>query len=218
MPSKVNHVMGFPQPAWIGTVMNDSRAETTRSSIDQLTRAMARGDEPAFREFHELYFDRLLRYSVVITFGDEEAAKDAVQEAYLRVVRHVRAFADEHVFWSWLTVLARSAVRDAGRKKQSYWRLLRTFAQSLLISDASSQREDSFEEPYLAMLDRSLAGLAPTDRDLIEAKYFRGASVRELAEAGNVTEKAVESRLLRARRQLKESLLRQRRRNDETAA
>jgi hypothetical protein len=42
--------------------------------------------------------------------------------------------------------------------------------------------------------------LEPADRDLIEAKYFQGVTVRDLAGELGVTEKALESRLLRLRR------------------
>jgi len=46
----------------------------------------------------------------VVTGGNEHAAREALQAALVRVVRHVRLFDAEDKFWSWLTVLARSAL------------------------------------------------------------------------------------------------------------
>ena len=71
---------------------------------------MARGNEAAFRAFYDGYFDRLLRYLLVVTNGNEEAAREALQLALVRVVRHVKPFGAEEKFWSWLTVLALSLI------------------------------------------------------------------------------------------------------------
>jgi hypothetical protein len=80
--------------------------------VAELTRRMAAGDEAAYRTFYDAYYDRLWRYLLVVTAGDEEAAIEALQSALLRVVRHIKVFRSEAVFWSWLTVLARSALSD----------------------------------------------------------------------------------------------------------
>jgi RNA polymerase sigma factor (sigma-70 family) len=56
------------------------------------------------------------------------------------------------------------------------------------------------------LLTQSLEVLTPGDRALIESKYFRGATVRALAGELQLTEKAVESRLARARRRLREEI------------
>src|SRR5688572_15684288 len=86
-----------------------SAAPAAPADIATLTERLAAGNEDAFRQFHAAYFDRLVRYLIVVTHGDEEAARDALQETFMRVVRHARRFDSEEAFWSWLTVLARSA-------------------------------------------------------------------------------------------------------------
>ena len=88
--------------------------------IAALTRRMVQGDEAGYRMFYELYFHRLFRYLLVVTSGREEAAREALQLALLRVVRHIRKFDSEEAVWSWLTVLARSAVVDEQRKRGRY--------------------------------------------------------------------------------------------------
>src|SRR5437667_12869071 len=72
-------------------------------AIDALTAQMSRGDEAAYRTFYDLYFGRLLRYLLVVTHGQEEAAREALQLTLLRVVRYIKVFRSEEVFWSWLT-------------------------------------------------------------------------------------------------------------------
>src|SRR5438034_3100709 len=108
--------------------MDKPAGKADEKEIRELTSGLAVGDEEAFREFHAAYFGRLLRYLFVVTHGDEQAAHDALQETMTRVVRYARRFDSEEAFWSWLTVLARSAVSDAGRKRSRYWRLIKDYA------------------------------------------------------------------------------------------
>jgi RNA polymerase sigma factor (sigma-70 family) len=53
----------------------------------------------------------------------------------------------------------------------------------------------------------TLDELPPEDRRLVEGKYIEGAAVKELSSQTGLTDKAVESRLLRLRRHLRERLL-----------
>lgn len=184
----------------------NSAAVDAAGHIHQLTSAMRRGDEAAFRQFHASYFDRLLRYLFVVARGDDEIARDALQETFTRVVRHVRPFDTEQALWSWITVLARSSAADTARKRRRYANLLERFTsfwqtQPVRQIDGSEQR---LEELLMA----ALAALHSCDRELIEQKYFHGATVRELANQFGLTEKAVESRLMRTRRALRAELVR----------
>ncbi len=175
------------------------------NDVPALTAAMARGDEAAFHEFHRLYFDRLLRYLLVVAAGREETAREALQLTFVRVARHVRRFDSEAAFWGWLTVLARSAFLDETRKQTRYHGLLaRFFQQRRDDADAKSREAD---EHFLALLQSEMARLPDDERALLEQKYFEGEAVRDLAGERQLTEKALESRLVRVRRKLKTAVL-----------
>lgn len=191
------------------SVSKCSARERGISNITKLTKGLGAGNEAAFRQFHALYFDRLLRYLLVITRGDEDAARDALQETFLRVARHARRFDDEDAFWKWLTVLARSAAVDGGRKQWRYWRLLANYARSWLAPGASHHPAEDAERSLEPLLEQGLSRLDERDRELIEEKYFQGASVKELSRRTGLSEKAVESRLLRARHRLREDMIKQ---------
>jgi len=182
-----------------------SAPEQAPNSIALLTRRLAAGEEEAFRQFHARYFDRLYQFLLVVARGREDEAQEAVQQTLLRVVRHARAFESEDTFWCWLKVVGRSAARDAGRKQQRYAALLQSFARrrNSLALDQPSEPDNRLRD----CLDESLDELAPDDRKLIEAKYIEGATVKELSAVADLTEKAVESRLLRARRELRGRIL-----------
>lgn len=175
----------------------------TAPGIVALTRRLAAGDEAAFREFHARYFDRLHLFLLAVTRGDDHAAREALAETLLRVARHARTFDEEEVFWCWLKAVARSAARDSGRKRRRYHALLEKFS----LFHAAPSAPDDQESRLRAALDETLAALDAADRALITGKYLRGDTVAELAAQTGLTPKAVESRLLRLRRALGETLL-----------
>jgi RNA polymerase sigma factor (sigma-70 family) len=177
-------------------------------ALAALTARMARQDEAAFDEFLAAYRDRLFRYVIVLTRGDEEAAQEALQQTLLRIVRHIRRFDDEAVFWSWLTRLARSAVTDDVRKRNRYFAFLSRFF-SRPESQAPEADTNAENPALLDRLESLLPHLPAADAELIRHKYFLGLTSREIATQFETTEKAVESRLVRIRRQLRESILKE---------
>jgi RNA polymerase sigma-70 factor (ECF subfamily) len=170
-----------------------------------LTRLLALGDEDAFREFHRLYFDRLYRFVLLVCRGDETQARDALQDTFCRVARHVRRFEEEDVFWCWLVALARSSARDAGRKRHRYWKLLADYARRWLpVEGAHDEAPGHYiEEQMLGCVNE----LEADDRALVEGKYFTRLSTDELARRSGKTTRAVESRLFRLRAVLRTRFL-----------
>jgi RNA polymerase sigma-70 factor, ECF subfamily len=196
--------LASPSLTALRDVSSDSARDAAQPPVAQLTRRLAQSDAAAFREFHALYFDRLYHFLLIVTRGDEHAAQDALQETLLRVVRHAREFQNEEIFWSWLKAVARNAARDGSRRRRRYFAVLERFAfwRSIEPSNGESDADD-----LRALIQEGLAELTGEDRALIEGKYLRGATVLELAADTGLSEKAIESRLGRLRRQLAASLL-----------
>ncbi|HEV2435295.1 MAG TPA: sigma-70 family RNA polymerase sigma factor, partial [Verrucomicrobiae bacterium] len=63
------------------------------------------------------------------------------------------------------------------------------------------------EEQLKTLLENQVAALPPDERELIEQKYFARRAVREIADELQTTEKAVESKLSRVRKKLKDAVL-----------
>jgi RNA polymerase sigma-70 factor, ECF subfamily len=187
----------------LSTVAEEQEIHPTTSAIASMTRRLAAGEDEAFRQFQTLYFDRLYRFLLVVARGDETQAREALQEAFLRVARYARPFEDEDLFWNWLKAVGRNAARDAGRKQRRYSALLERFTRRNQPEPPSTIRDDALG----TALEESVAELGSNDRLLIEGKYVDGQTVRELSAQAGLTEKAVESRLWRLRQQLRENIL-----------
>jgi RNA polymerase sigma-70 factor (ECF subfamily) len=174
--------------------------------VGALTREMVKSDEASYRIFYGAYVHRLSRYLLVVTRGDEDAMHEALQATLVRVVRHIKVFPDETRFWNWLTVLARTALFDQQRKRSRYLAFLDRFTEHAR-TEAAGSNDGEADAKLLTLLDRSLQSLPPDERELVEQKYFANLPVRGIAEELQTSEKAIESRLTRVRRKLKNLVL-----------
>lgn len=167
---------------------------------------MAEGDEMAWRTFYDAYFDRLWRYLLVVAAGNEDVAREALQATLLRVTRRVKIFQSEDIFWSWLTVLARSAFSDEARKRSRYFSFLERFTRHTNV-ELDGASDNQTDERLRILLEHQVALLSPDEQKLVGQKYFARRAVREIADELQTTEKAVESKLSRVRRKLKDAVL-----------
>ena len=174
--------------------------------VAALTRRMVQGDETAYCAFHDAYIERMYRYLLVVTSGNEEATREALQSALVRVVRYIKVFPSEGVFWSWLTVLARSALSDQSRKRRRYVAFLERFTWHSQAQQAAADGHEA-DAKLAALLETNLGALPLDERRLLEAKYFEGRSVHDIAGDLGLSEKAVDSRLVRIRQKLKAAIL-----------
>lgn len=175
------------------------------SALRDLTVGLARGDDAAWAQFHCDYGPGIFRQLLGATHGDHDLASEALQQTYLRVARHARPCDEPPVFVGWLRVVARSALNDCFRRRRSFWDLLRRGGPELLADPESA---DSASESRLSSaLDHALEELTESDRTLLKEKYFTGTDVRSLASQLGISPKAVESRLTRARAELRRRML-----------
>jgi RNA polymerase sigma-70 factor, ECF subfamily len=172
-----------------------------------LTRAMLKADEQAYRDFYDLYSHRLFAYLFVLCCGNEDQARDLLQQTLIKVARHIRVFDDEDIFWKWLATLARSSWVDDTRKRSRYSSALQRLWTWASHQSPLDEIAEQIPEPDLTQL---IDQLPEPDRLLLKQKYIDGLSVREIAEENAATEKAIESRLTRARVRLKELISRKR--------
>jgi RNA polymerase sigma-70 factor (ECF subfamily) len=80
----------------------------------QLVARLLAGDERAFREFFDEYFDRLYRFAMSRTRGDGSFAEEAAQRALIRAVRRLDGFRGESSLFTWLARICRNELADMG--------------------------------------------------------------------------------------------------------
>ena len=188
--------------------MDSTPAEQPSSHVlEGWTRFLAEGDEAAWRWFHERYYLPLLRYAAH-RCGDASAASEIVQDTYLRVARHAKPFTRESDFWGWLCCIVRCVAIDHSRHIKRRSLLMEKYAHWRASQSDNATAWRPSNKHTFTLIDEALAKLPDEDAALLRRKYCEGHKTDELASALGTTPKAVEHRLARLRKQLREIILR----------
>jgi len=163
---------------------------------------MRRESNPAafFDEFHP----RVFRFIAAATGAPASDVDDLVQETLLHAWRSRAQYRGEAALLTWVLAIARNRVRMRLRSLDTRAALDR----ALHVMDREEIPADVIRSAETAgAVRRALDGLDPEHRDALLRRYFEGRSVREIARTLGESEKAIESRLHRAREALRDQLL-----------
>ena len=174
--------------------------------VRRVTTRMRDYDEVACREFYETYCDRIYRYLIVLTRGNEGLSRDLLQESMTKIMKRMREFDNEAHLWNWMAMITRNSFIDWMRRNERAPKVVPLIeARSEELAACSPVGSD---RQLLDELDGCLLELEPIERRLIERFYLQEGSYQSLAESDQSTAKAVESKLARIRQKLKAALFR----------
>ena len=163
-----------------------------------------KGDAGAFSRLVE-HYQRSVYNLCCRMLGDGQDAEDAAQESFLRAYKGLKRFDLQRSFSSWLLSIAAHYCIDQLRKKR--FNIVST--EELLVPDLPDKRphvESVLCQEEENMQIRTLLNvLAPTDRAAVILFYWYDYSYQEIAQALNLSNSAVKSRLHRARRTMARS-------------
>lgn len=143
--------------------------------------------------------NRLYGY-VYSLIGDHGRAEDVLQETNLVLWRKIAEFDQTRPFLPWAFGIVRFQVLAQLRDNKRDRLLLDSNLGELLSEEAARQSEqiDDIREA----LRPCMALLTPANREMIEERYFRAASIANIAEALDRSVPSIKVALLRIRRQL----------------
>lgn len=168
-----------------------------------VTRALA-GDAQAQRALVERHRDTIYRLARSAT-GDAEEAYDIVQETFLSAFGALKRYDAARPLRAWLAAIALNKARDWMRRQR-----VRRFLRLTLPEDAVNRVRDDLPQPEevaiqrdaLDVTARAVAALPANLKDVLLLRTLEGLSQAETALALGISEKAVETRLYRARQKL----------------
>jgi RNA polymerase sigma-70 factor (ECF subfamily) len=180
--------------------------------INTLIEAHLRGDPQAFGRIVTRYQVRLLNF-VYRMIGDRERAEDLVQEAFLRVYRHLDRFDRGRKFSTWIYTIASNLAKNELRNRSRS--PLVTMEQArprdeedqrpIDFEDHASRPDDLYERRDLkALVDQTVARLSSHHREVFVLRELEGKSYEEIAEIMHCNLGTVKSRLNRARQSFAE--------------
>lgn len=185
----------------------------------QLVEKVLRGDTQAFSGIIDRT-ERLVAHVVCKMISNPEDRKDLVQDIYLKVFRNLAGFGFRSQLSTWVAQIAYNTCLNFMEKKQL---VLHDDWQGNGDPDAESPFDKhnklyatahhETESPLLrkeraAMINNAVEQLSPVFRLLLSLYHQEELSYQEIGQITNLPEGTIKSYLFRARKTLKEQLLR----------
>ncbi|HET9299566.1 MAG TPA: sigma-70 family RNA polymerase sigma factor [Candidatus Polarisedimenticolaceae bacterium] len=179
----------------------------------ELVARMLSGEEHAFTEFFDGYFPGLYRFALTRLSGDEDAAEEVVQATMGAAMRKISTYRGEAALFTWLCTFCRHEIahfcRRARREPVSAGLVeddpAIAAALAALAAGESAQEIALERAETRRLVHVVLDGLPPRYAQALEWKYVDGSSVQEIAERLQLSMKAAESVLTRAREAFRRS-------------
>ena len=171
------------------------------ASDEELMLAASRGDMDAFEQLVLTHQQGAINVAFRL-LSDEHEARDAAQEAFLRVLESAARYRPTAAFRTYLYRILTRICIDRHRKRRPESR-----------PDLGSREADT-DDPGDALLGReraeavreALADLPIRQRTAVVLRHYEGMAYEEIAGAMGVSRRAVDSLLSRAREALKRRL------------
>jgi len=206
----------FLKSALSGAGSEPDAAAGPQPEINALVQAHLAGDPRAFDQIVTRYQVRLLNF-VYRMIGDRERAEDLVQEAFLRVYRHLDRFDRTRKFSTWIYTIASNLAKNELRNRSrsplvaldpSRPRREDEDSRPLDFEDTATRPDDLYERRSLkALVDQTVAQLPSHHREVFVLRELEGKSYEEIAEIMHCNLGTVKSRLNRARQSFAELIL-----------
>jgi len=181
----------------------------------ELIRAVQQGDQTAFEALVRSYDQSVLGLAMNLLRSPEDA-RDAYQEAFLRVYKNIHSFRFDCSFYTWLYRIVTNVCLDHLRKRKTR----REEPASIDNADGQTDRTYLIEEvraasnPERSFRNRELSErilsaleqLTPRERMVFELKHYQGMRLRAIGEILDTTEEAAKNCLFRATQKMRAEL------------
>lgn len=167
-------------------------------ALDGFLVASARvGDRRAFELLAERW-DPKLRAHAQRLLGDADQAREAVQEGWAEIVRGIKRLRDDAAFPAWAyRIVSRRCAKMIARTQRR-----RKLSEALAAEPGAGEAASTDFERLRA----AVRALPPEQRAAVSLFYFEDLSIAETAIALDVPAGTVKTRLMHARRKLRNTL------------
>lgn len=182
-------------------------------NVKLLVKRSQKGDAQAFEQLVQVYQDRIYALSYQLT-GNHADAEDLAQSVFIRAYRALPKFRHEADLGTWLHRITVNLSINEKRKKKPELSLDNPIQTQdgemprLLASDAESPEEAYENKELRDMVHAALWELSAEHRAVLVLREMQGYAYSEIAEALDCSLGTVKSRISRARKTLKEEMIR----------
>jgi RNA polymerase sigma-70 factor (ECF subfamily) len=175
-------------------------------SDQELMRIVQAGDLSPASEIYDRYSGRI--YNFALRFlKNSEAAEDATQEVFVKMIRHASQFQGDAKLSTWLFSITANWCRDFLRKADNKSKESDDVLVTLPAPAEQSPDRNLEQRENEARIQRALKALTPEQREAILLSRYQGLSYAEIAQISGCSEGAVKTRVFRAMETLKKALV-----------
>ncbi|MCR2803536.1 sigma-70 family RNA polymerase sigma factor [Paenibacillus soyae] len=186
--------------------MEIRQSKTEKTSVTELVIAAAGGDMEAFAELVRLYTNAVCAVAYDL-LSDYYLAQDIAQETFVKAFRSLGTLQQPERFGSWLYAIALRLSIDYKRSLTRKHRLQKELAQLALCEGERHAEDISIRDEISSDVAQALKQLDETSRTIMLSYYISEMKVNEIAGMLHMSVAAVESRMRRSRKLLKEKHL-----------
>lgn len=167
---------------------------------EALTLKIENGDRTVLEELVTKYYPELMRYCRW-HMPDNASAEDAVQETFLKVIRHISSCRFSGNFRAFLYKVAAHTCMDL---KKAKWNTIQHFGD---IDGYSAGPTGSFEEVHDRILVRkAVLKLSKEEQEIIVLRFGQKLKLREIADIMHMPMRTLQSKLRMTLKKLKKDL------------
>ena len=160
----------------------------------------AKGDPRAFGSLVRPYRRGMLNLAYRMT-GNEEEAKEIIQEALIKSFRYLHRFDRKRSFKNWLYKITANASRDFLRKKIRHQTAVNESGWE--VQEETTPESRFLNKEIKAKIDQCLQDLSPKEKLVYLLRERQGFSVKETAQITGASSASVRTHLSRARKKIK---------------
>lgn len=197
---------------------DDGTSEPDARTIDQvLVERVQAGDEAAFRELFDRYQGRVFAVALGVVKNQQDAL-DVVQDAFVKVHRHIGNFKGTSAFYTWLYRIVMNLCIDRKRRGKKARAVdyddqighspEEVAGDGTLLPQLaeSNPRKTVLRKELSAAIERAMGELPDYHRAVLVLREVEGLSYEEMSDILEVPKGTIMSRLFHARRKMQEAL------------
>jgi RNA polymerase sigma-70 factor, ECF subfamily len=178
-------------------------------SDEQVVGRVLSGQTALFEVLMRRHNERLYRAARAI-LKDESEAEDVMQQAYVNGYSHLGQFDGRSQFSTWLTRIAIHEALARARRRGRYTNIDAENRSTLKLVSSMGSTPDperlAFSRELGALMESAIDRLPDGAREVFILRQVEGMSTEEVADALDVSEAVVKTRLSRARAALRREL------------
>ena len=186
----------------------DQFSQSSRHSTqpDAIIERARNGDAAAFDQLMMAHQQRVMATAWRM-LGNREDARDAAQEVFLRLYKHLHKYDPQQEFFGWLYRIIINVCRDAARKRKNNQSSFEAETEAghltELVSNDNSEHAAIKSEQH-AIVMKALSTLTEKERTVIVLRDLEGLSTAEVAQILGSSPTTIRSQISTARTKIKQ--------------